>query len=275
MQGLSLLSRSTILMRIAAGAAAMAALLVWRVTYGAHCVAALIPCAVIFLIAYQSVEFGLAKRRCLANCFLPPATMIHRLATGRVVAFAVAIAGSLIAGGLLILNLVLWRPPVLALLAVDAALIALVLPGIERAFARGLRSEMVGIAAKHALTIANGLVLLVLLVVVELHAPIPVARDVTWQEALRAATQAVGSDCPQIDVLVRLYAEKEAMTWWLMLSADTAVASSTFRFAAWFLFLLSSSLSVWAFSRFVVQAVHLARVGGAGTPAGRSDDPIA
>ena len=77
--------------------------------------------------------------------------------------------------------------------------------------------------------------------------------------SLQAATASVASDCPLVDAAIRLGREGEAFAWWAILKATQAIEQRGLRWIAWLWFLLSGSLSLWAYSSFCVQLVHYAQ----------------
>jgi hypothetical protein len=78
---------------------------------------------------------------------------------------------------------------------------------------------------------------------------------------MASASQTMKSVCPLIETAARLSAEKDAIGWWLMLETSSRIDNPSFRWGAWMVFFVNSSLSIWAYSRYIVQSVDLASKG--------------
>lgn len=244
---------------LAAVIVTLAGLLIWRITYGSQCVSTAIPLLVIILIGYQTAEYAVFRRRCFADCFFNDGTVLHRMFYRPYFSIGIAMFVSIVAGLSLLLNLLTWTPPVLALLAVDGFFLAFLTPGSAVLSEGHLRPSIARLATKNVIATLNAGVLLAALLAIQFYSPFPEFVDpASLSNTIAQAFRTVGSQCVATDFLAKLQVAKEGFSWWLMLRANVELADPTFRAAAWILFLLSGSLSVWAYSKLIVQVADLA-----------------
>ena len=240
---------------------AFMSLVIWRQIYDEHCAALVIPLAIILFIAFQAAEFGIAKRYCFANCFLPEGSFFYRMITGRVLTIFISILVSIITGAVLVLNFITWDFIILSVLAIDALFLCILFLIITYTLRSHIKPKMGKIAVKHLTVMINTTLLLAVLVAIQLNTNIPEYIDKSsLTKTIENASKTVSSNCEVINTLTKLNTEKEAVTWWLMFQVSKNSNNPTFRWAAWLLFLLSSSLSVWAYSRFLVQVIDFVHI---------------
>ena len=248
---------------LAAVLVVFAALAVWRLTYDSQCASAAIPLLAIALIGFQTAEYAVFRRRCFSDCAFEEGSFLHRFYSRTTLSIVVAIFVSAVAGLSLFLNLLTWTDPVLALLAADGLLLAFIAPPLIRTGSRHLRPGIARIASKNIIAALNAVLLLVPLLAIQYYSPFPAFVDpASLTTTVSQALQSFNSQCLATDFLAKLQAVKEGFSWWLMLKANVQLPDPTFRVAAWIIFLVSGSLSVWAYSKLIVQAADLASGSG-------------
>jgi hypothetical protein len=244
---------------LAAVLAVFAALGVWRATYDSQCLSTAIPALLILLIAFQTAEYSIVRRRCFADCMFNDGTVLHRMFYRRYFAIGIAFFVSIVAGFSLLLNLLTWSDPILALLIVDGIVLAFLTPVVTSLGRQHLNPGIARIATKNVLIVINAGLLLAALLAIQYYSPFPRFVDpASLTNTVTQAFAAYGSQCLVTDFLAKLQVAKEGFSWWLMLKANVQLSDPTFRAAAWIIFLVSGSLSVWAYSKLIVQAADLA-----------------
>ena len=243
--------------------ATFAALVIWRETYSLQCASGAIPLLAIALIGFQTAEYAVFRRRCFADCAFEAGSFLHRFYSRTFLSILIAIFVSVVAGLSLLFNLLTWTEPVLALLAVDGLFLAFVTPAVIGVGSRHLRPGIARIATKNIVAAVNAALLLAPLLAIQYYSPFPAFVDqASLTNTISQAFQSFGSQCVPTDVLTKLQVAKEGFSWWLMLKANVQLTDPTFRVAAWIIFLVSGSLSVWAYSKLIVQVADLASGSG-------------
>jgi hypothetical protein len=247
---------------LAASGLGLVILLVWREIHPAQCFTLVIPLGVAAVLTAGLREGALRHRECAATCYFEPGSVIARLLRSRTLVTVYSLVLAMVLSTALALSLLSWGPPELALLALDALLI---IPVLYLGFLRnpgrwlGLRRETAYVVAKGWTVAINVVGLMTTLAVMQLHSPPPRYLDESdLGVSMANASRRVESECAVVDTLARLHLEKEAFAWWLMIRASNGIEDRHLRWAAWIVFLVSGSLSVWGFSRFSVQLVDLA-----------------
>jgi hypothetical protein len=252
-----------LLVQVAAIATGPALLLAWSVGYAGSCWALAIPMAVTLVLVLGLRERSMKRRRCAADCWFIKGTLLHRVLCSPWIVTLMALVVSAGLSGVLMVNIPSLGFAQLTVLAVDAPLVAVLYALFRRAAGGifGVNATFRGLFARNWTIAVNVLLLLPALIVVQLEQPPPDWIDpaMKLEATLRVASGRVGSECPSINQVVGLQREAEALTWWLVITGTSAIEDRTLRWVAWLLFLVSGTLSLWAYSGLCVQLVHLAQ----------------
>ena len=237
-------------------------LLIWTLIYPHSCWNLIIPLIVLLILAHATWEQLYQRRLCIAECYFNHGTMLHRLTSGTSVVALISISISLVLTIALLTSSVSWGFLELSVLALDALLVALlyVLFSHLAKEALGINSTFQHLFAKHWAVSANIIIVLIAFLVIQLQQTPPewIDGSLDLRATLFSASEGVGSDCTVVDRLVRLNQEKDALSWWLMIKSTSGIEQSHIRWVAWLLFLVSGTLSIWAYSRLCVAFISLA-----------------
>lgn len=248
---------------VAATIAGPTMLLGWSLIYPLGCWSMLLPAIVAAVLTLARRDRLAWRRRCLADCLFAGGSPLHRLLRSRFLITLAAAGVALMLTGVLIITIPRWDFTILAIIALDGLLITALFAWLHR-----LSGGRLGVNPAHRTLFArvwtvriNVLTMLPLLMLVQLQQPPPdyLDRDGHLRATLQDASASVTSECVPVDTLVRLGREGEAFAWWAILKATQAIEQRLLRWIAWLVFLLSGSLSLWAYSSFCVQLVHYAR----------------
>ena len=237
-------------------------LLSWSLFYSASCVVLVIPALMVVVLTLAARDQLRQRRRCTADCYFVQGSLLHRLVSSTKLVTLLSLAVSVGLTTVLLVSVPAWGLPVMALLTLDAVLIALLYFGLFRAASGGLRvrGAFRYLFARRWAVMVNLPLVLVALLWLQLQQPPPAWLDgsLDLEATLRAASESVGSRCPLVDTAVRLNSEKDAFAWWLTLKGTAELEDSRLRWAAWLLFLLSGTLALWAYSRLCVYLISSA-----------------
>jgi hypothetical protein len=252
---------------VAAAVAGPAMLLLWSLVYRAGCWSLLVPAGVVAVLTAAGRDRLLWRRHCLADCLFVEGSALHRLLRSRILVTLIAAAVATGLTAVLMAQIPSWSFEIVALLALDALLLATLYVALYRLAAGGLHVNpgRRGVLAKSGAVALNLLLVVPALLLVQLQQAPPQYLDAALRlgPTLQAASDSVASGCPLVDQLVRLGQEGEAFAWWLTLRATRAIDDAQLRWIAWLLFLASGTLSLWAYGSFCVQLIHYAqRVAG-------------
>jgi hypothetical protein len=247
---------------VAATIAGPTMLLGWSLIYPLGCWSALLPAIVAAVLTLARRDRLAWRRRCLADCLFTSGSPLHRLLRSRALITLGAAAVALLLTGVLVVSIPRWDFTILAVVALDGLLITALFAWLYH-----VSGGWLGVNPTHRTLFArvwtvrvNVLAMLPLLMLVQLQQPAPdyLDRDGQLRATLQAASASVTSECVAVDTLVRLGREGEAFAWWAILKATQAIEQRLLRWIAWLVFLLSGSLSLWAYGSFCVQLVHYA-----------------
>jgi hypothetical protein len=248
---------------VAATMAGPAMVLGWSVIYRFGCWSLLLPAIVGFVLMLAGRDRMSWRRRCLADCLFVEGSPLHRLLRARVLISLVALVGAMALTAVLMMTIPRWDMSVLAIVALDALAITALYLWLYTTSAGLLRVNTAcrTLFARVWAVRFNVLLILPILVIVQLQQPLPdyLDGDRQLRPTLQAATASVASGCHLVDAVVRLGREGEAFAWWAIMKATQAIEQRVLRWVAWLLFLLSGSLSLWAYSSFCAQLVHYAQ----------------
>ncbi len=234
------------------------ALWVWRETYALSCISLLIPLGIVGLITFYARDLAMQRRLCWVRCFVDHNHGLSAWLKRTHLSTAVAIFSAFIATVALVSSMTFWPPRLLWVLLADALLLTLIFIGLQRWTKNLLQHGTHAVIIKHWSVTINTLVLLTGLVLAQLYSPIPQYLQAGLLSSLQAANSEIISPCSLIENWIRLAHEVDALSWWLMERGNQHLQAGWPRGLAWSLFLLSNSLSAWAFSRLLAQLLHLA-----------------
>lgn len=248
---------------VVATMAGPALMLGWSLVYPLGCWSLVLPAVAVFVLMLAGRARMLWRRRCLADCLFVDGSPLHRLLRSRILISLAALIVAMALTSVLMMTVPRWDFSILAIVALDALLITALYLWLHRASAGLLRVNRAcrSLFARVWTVRVNVLLMLPLLVLVQLQQPPPDYLDGALQlrPTLQAASASVASECILVDAVVRLGREGEAFAWWVIMKATQAIEQEVLRWVAWLLFLLSGSLSLWAYSSFCAQLVHHAQ----------------
>ncbi len=238
---------------------ALVLLWVWHETYARTCLG-LIPALWLILLLTQSLRLPFLRRRiCLSQCWFQDNRLPARILRGRWLATLRAFWIALFSGGFLLLQLPLWNQTLWLVLAGDSFLILLWVLLFQSLSKHWFQPESQACLVQSWSTWTNTLLMAGGSLVLQLYSPVPPYLRESLHKTLEIAGQLVASNCAMLDRLIRLYQQKEALAWWLMVQGSPQLPIPWLRWTAWLLFLLSGTLAFWAYSRFIVQMIFLAQ----------------
>ncbi|MDH3527337.1 MAG: hypothetical protein OEN52_10265 [Gammaproteobacteria bacterium] len=247
---------------VAATVTGPAILLLWSLIYTTACWSLALPAVVMIVLMLAIREGALRRRRCLADCWFSQGSALHRLVSSATLITLIALVISSAFTAVLMASIPSWDFEVLALLALDSLAITALYFIFHRAATNVLRVNrgFRALFARHWTVAVNVPVMVVALLSIQLQQSPPDYLDQSLQlgPSLEAASVSVSSACPVVDRLARLGQESEAFSWWFTLKVTRAIEDERVRWVAWIAFLVSGTLTLWAYSRFCVQLVYYA-----------------
>jgi hypothetical protein len=225
-------------------------------------------------IAAARIERAQLLRRAMLAGLLAPESRLRRvLWPGAPVAFAEAVLAAVLA--LLMLAIASGLEPLhWAVLAADAALLALAAGPAERALARTARQGAAGALARRGLFLGNLALLALAFFAADYWLGAPDTRGQDWETvALEAFAAAAGAETELARWLGGGFAAADALAWHLSQLAIPALPEGLARLAGWALVLAGAGWFALAATQFLLGALALAAP--ARTAAGARKTPAA
>lgn len=236
---------------------AFTALLVWKETYQYHCISLVIPAFVILIISLNARRWAIQRRSCFAKCYFCKSSIITRIYHGKVVVTILAFLASIISGAVLMLNIITWNLSAIVLLAADLVILLLLYWAIQKLLNKSLNKLSAPIFIKNVTSALNTVILLVSLTVIQFYSKMPNYLASGWKETITRASNQTNSYCPITNNLVKAQSVKEATGWWLILSTTAQSSNVSIKYIGWLIFLLSGSISLWAYSRYMTEVIYM------------------
>ncbi len=187
--------------------------------------------------------------------YLQTDTFLYRFFMAKIISIIKAFSLAFLLSCALLIQVIFWSYQVLILLFIDTILLFLCYSFFKKLLQKQIQVLMLTAFAKHWTIILNVFVLMVALTLLQLYSTIPEYLDNSLEKTLIQATQNLHAQCQIIDFFVILNAQKEAVFWWLMVNASENISNNLFKWLAWLSFLLSGSLGVWGYSRYLVEII--------------------
>lgn len=233
----------------------------WSAIYPISCVSMILPVAVIAILTLRIREKAVKRRACLAHCYFREGSFIYRMIRSGILITLYAIVVSTVLTTALMVSLIAWTDAMIALMVADALVIAFLYLAFTRLSEKTfrVREAFASVFAKDWTVGIGAPLLLGGLVIIQYHSPIPAyIQPDDLRTTVQAASSSVQSQCPIVNTLAKLNLEKEGFSWWLMIKGARSIEDVSLEWTAWFLFLISGGLSVWAYSYFCVQVIDSA-----------------
>lgn len=235
----------------------ISALFVWRNVYSAPCFLSLpIPLFVIVVVSMGLIEQAVTQRDCFANCYFKRRSIIYQFVRSRTVISTVSFLAAAAAGTALALDLITFTNGPLAFVALDSLFVCWLFLWLVRTTVGSVKDEMRYVLTKSWVVSANVPLGVIALAIMQLYsAPPDYLRPDLLGETVIGASGSVHSECRPIDFLAKLSVESDAIFWWLMINGSRLINNDNLRWVWWTTFLLGGGMSLWAYSRFLVQMV--------------------
>ena len=228
-------------------------LLVWFIFHEqTGCLAlSLLMFPVIALIALNILEVKMMQKRAFARMYLVDASWLGQLLTSKFMASIWAVIKAIVFTFILFLEASDWSRWIWVLLLLDIPLLAVSYNWLNRILQRQVRQAQSGIVSRRILVSLNTALLAIIIASGQFLTDQPDYRQYSWQETITHAAGASRAGCEIIAPLARLKSIKDALGWRLAASELGGLQSMAAAIMGWCIFLLSSSLSIWAFSRML------------------------
>lgn len=247
---------------IAAIALCLGALAAWRETYALHCAALVVPAFVYLMIVLGLREGGVLRRRFFAEFYFRDGSWLRAFFSRTLLVTILALFAAVIPAAALCLDLTTWTSYELAVVAADAVVLVLLLRMFDGMTRGAARPEVRAVLVKRWAVAVNVVLLVTGLIAARLMTPPPVYALPTLSATMAEASQVLSSACPWIDAALQLQIGKEALGWWLILSTEARLGAGDdagfIRWLAWAIFLISGSLSAYAYGTFLAQLAYAA-----------------
>ncbi len=238
---------------LVAAALGIAVLAVWRLGHESGCIALIFVPLVAFPIALGLREGSVFRRRILADAVFVPGTILHRLFRGGVLALVASVATALVTSAFLLADIIMEEGWLLAVLALDTLLLALLLGLLDRALARTLRPPARRILAKSGAAWINAVLLVAMKIAHDFH-----ALSAPLKQGDGFTTYSGPSTPTHCEILSTLLALRGRIDGRLRVEME-AVEATLPGLALWIAFLALSALGAFGFSRYMVEILDRAR----------------
>ncbi|OUD13866.1 hypothetical protein [Thioflexithrix psekupsensis] len=232
-------------------------LIIWRDIYAFSCVILIIPMIVMSIMMIGLFQFAAKKRWCLATCYFQPSSLLYQIFTGKIFVFIRAILTALFLTVVLLVQMVLWEWKILVILLMNLFLLYGLYHFILSSLKLSIHPQMRFVIAKNWTVSINLLMMIFVLAGVQYYSFIPDYLDPSLAKTLNNATVHLVSECDMVRYLLQMGAEKDAFSWWLMVTGNEWISDQVISGIVWTLFLLSGGVAVWGYNRYLIEVADL------------------
>ena len=206
---------------------------------------------VIALIGLNILEIILMRKRAFAHMYLADHSWLGLLLTRKFIPTIWAVFKALVFTFILFVEASDWSLWIWILLFLDILLLAAIYGWLGKILESQVKHGQVGIISRRILVSFNTLLLTIIIASGQFLTPQPDYRQHSWQETITYSATMNQTGCEAIAPLNRLKSIKDALGWRLAANELSGLQSTAAAILGWLIFLLSSSLSLWAFSRML------------------------
>jgi len=213
----------------------------------------------VMLMAWNMLEPAVMRRRAFVSQYLLPERLLSRWLSRHFILTLWQILKAMVLVTVLMVTALKWPGWMLLVLLLDV-LVVLAFHHLLQGFMwRQARHWVADILARRLLVWCNALLLVPAVVGGELITEHPDYRPLDWESTLGEALSSVRVGCELFAPLARAGAGQEAIAWRLMQLGMEGVSDEQVALAAWLLFLATSTLALWAWSRLLSGSLMDAR----------------
>lgn len=216
---------------------------------------ALLLVPVVGLIALNMLESALLRRRARVHMFLREEGWLARWLSRRLLLMIWQVAKALLFALILFVEMLSWPLWILWALLADLLMLSLLHAGLKQGLSGQVKPGYSGFVTRRLLVGVNTLVLALGIASGQFFSLHPDYRSLTWQETVVEAAGRTEVGCELIAPVARATAVRDAIGWRLMEVGAEHAPGRTTAIAGWLLFLLSSLLFLWAWSRLLMGAL--------------------
>ena len=251
---------------------AWAWLVAWiRLAPGLGCAGVLVLMVpAVMVLAWNMLEPSLLRRRAFVVQYLRSERWLWRMLSRRLLLSLWQILKAMVLVAVILVAALQWPGWMLLLLLGDLLVVLLLYRLLLRLLQRQARAVVAGVLARRTLVWLNFLLLVPAVALGQLVTGHPDYRPLGWSGTLDVALSQVRVGCDLLAPWVRAGAGQEAITWRLMQLGIEGISNEYLALMAWFLFLLTSTLALWGWSRLLAGVLIDRR--GLALLAGRFDE---
>lgn len=229
-------------------------LLLWRqVSSWADCfILFMVMAPVLGVIALDMYAVARLRRRAFLGMYLREDSRLFRLLRGGVWMLAWQVGKALFFSFVLIIEAMHWPLWLWVVLLVDIPFLYIGYIRLSRTITQHVKPHSEHVLARQALVVINTLVMSMTLASVFFFTPHPDYRTLSWRDAAEYEALQVVVGCDALAPAARLSVAKDAVGWWLAETRLSRLRDNWTAAAGWFLFLLSTTLFLWAYSRLIL-----------------------
>lgn len=229
--------------------------IIWQKSYKITCISLIIPLSFIFIIFKSSYDLRIKTKKCFMKCYFREDSLFYKIFSGNVfiftisliIAFTLAISLSLAIIGFGKLDFIIYF--------IDGFFLILLFNLIKSN--NSFNKEIKNTILKNTTSWINGFMLSIIFVFISFNQKPPSYLDNTLLKTINNASIEVKSKCKYIDFPVEIAKGVVAAKWWLMIKASKEINNLKIRILMWGIFLLGNYLSIFAFSRFLLEILDL------------------
>ena len=234
----------------------------WKNIYSGSCSVLAFPLVIMTVIGISIMELSVKKRECLARSYFVEGSFPYRLINSKKLIFIKSFSLSVLLGTSLVIASVTWDFKTFTVLFVDIFLLYWIYAKTLGVLMGNIKEPVKFVIAKDISVSVNSFILMALLLLIQFYTPIPSYSDASLKTTLSSAFAVFSSECSITNFLLKVNVQKDAFSWWAMLSVNSHIHDQNLKLIAWLAFLLSNGLAAYAFSRYMMQLIDLLRMFG-------------
>jgi hypothetical protein len=228
-------------------------LLIWKLVYHIGCYTMVLPIVIGIIIMLSVRESFIKSKACVADCYFKDKSFFDTLMRGRIFVNILSLIVSLVLSLTLMLYLTISSLNELVFLFFDIFIIYILYIWLINSTKNSLNDKIRYSIIKDWVVSINSFLFLLVLIYIKLNSYVPSYIENSLTQSIENASILMHSSCNVVDYLVKVNIEKEAMSWWLMLNINHNIDNENYRLISWIIFLLNGGLSMFAYSRFMIQ----------------------
>lgn len=235
--------------------------LFWIGLYQVSCVSIVFPLMILLVIASSLLQIKMQQRLCYRDCFFKSDTFISNFLSSRFVSYCLSLIYAFILSVSLSYMALSYPAAFWLYLFFHIILTYLILYKARHLLANKIKERKLSFFSKELAIKISSVFLFTVFFILFIFGYEPEYLSNSLEKTMQNATLVYSSSCTIIDSALRLKAELDGLSWWLISQVSKDSYAGSLSSWIWVFFFIINCLSILGLNRLVAQTISIVNKG--------------